>query len=451
MDTNILTHPDIDPENIALCARLPGELGDIPHDDGGQNGHPAPEAGERPPTSERPRPKLRGALLAGVAGVALAVGAGVFLLSPYNHFYPVPRLASTVRNAAASAGVRLPAVLAPSASLANVTLPPPPPATRDHYAAKSRQEEVAELLALHPATKDHADGVVPITGPSSVGQPEGAPAPQPPVPTNPPASIPSVANAARSDIPAGYVPSEPGTGVQPVRPRDATAAILAALPSPGKPAGEPVSAAPTVPVSAPAAAPAAPAPVPPVLAASPPADPIAVAQDLRAASMATKDQVQVLGLVTEMASVVKHLREQNAQLRADFGKSSADIAARLADFERRLALAEARSAVTAANEAANPAPAEPAAEAAPTVARPVPLTRALAVVPAVTGPAAVKSYRVQAASPGLALLAEVERSGGEGAQMQVVVGDTIPDYGRVKSIAQKGTAWIVTTEHGQIQ
>ena len=30
MDTNILTHPDIDPENIALSARLPGELGDNP-------------------------------------------------------------------------------------------------------------------------------------------------------------------------------------------------------------------------------------------------------------------------------------------------------------------------------------------------------------------------------------------------------------------------------------
>jgi hypothetical protein len=449
MDTNILTHPDIDPENIALCARLPGELGDIPHDDGGQNEHPAPEAGERPPTSERPRPKLPGALLAGVAGVALAVGGCVFLLSPYNHIYPVPRLASTVRNAAASAGVKLPAVLAPSASLANVTLPPaPPPATQDHYGAKSRQEEVAELLALHPATKEHADGVVPITGPSSVGQPEGAPAPQPPVPANPPTSIPSVANAARSEIPAGYVPSEPGTGVQPVRPRDATAAILAALPSPERPAGGPVPAAPPVP---PAAAPTVPAPVPPVSAVSPPADPIAVAHDLRAATMATQDQVQVLSLVTEMASVVKHLREQNAQLRADFGKSSADIAARLADYERRLALAEARSAVTAANEAASPAPAETAAEAAPTVARPVSLTRALALVPAVTGSAAVKSYRVQAASPGLALLAEVERGGGEGAQMQVVVGDTIPDYGRVRSIAQKGTAWIVTTEHGQIQ
>jgi hypothetical protein len=51
----------------------------------------------------------------------------------------------------------------------------------------------------------------------------------------------------------------------------------------------------------------------------------------------------------------------------------------------------------------------------------------------------------------LALLAQVDRGGGDGAQMQVVVGDTVPDYGRVKSIAQKGTSWVVTTEHGAIQ
>jgi hypothetical protein len=167
--------------------------------------------------------------------------------------------------------------------------------------------------------------------------------------------------------------------------------------------------------------------------------------------MAAQDQVQVLGLVTEMASVVKHLREQNAQLRADFGKSSADTAAHLADYERRLAMAEAKSAVTAAGGDAGLPPALPATDPAPIVAKPVSVTRAVAVLPAVTGSAVAKSYRVQAASPGLALLAEVERGGGEGAQMQVIVGDTIPDYGRVKSIAQKGTVWVVTTEHGLIQ
>jgi hypothetical protein len=449
MDTNILTHPDIDPENIALSARLPGELGTIPHDDGIHNEHPAPEVDERLPTSESARSKRRGTLLAGVAAASvLAVGAGAFLLSPYNHFYPVPRVASTVRTAATAAGVKLPAVLAPSASLANVTLPPAaPPATRDHYAAKPREDEVAELLALHPAAKDHPATAIPKVAapliiPPTVGQPEKAPA-------SPPTAIIAAASLAPSDPPAGYVPSEPGATGQPVRPRDATAAILAAIPASGDPAGKPAPAAPEIP--APAALPVVPAPVPAALAASPAADPIAVAHDLRAAPMAAQDQVLVLGLVTEMASVVKHLREQNAQLRADFGKSSADTAAHLADYERRLAMAEAKSAVTAAGGDADLPPALPATDPAPIVAKPVSVTRAMAVLPAVTGSAAGKSYRVQAASPGLALLAEVERGGGEGAQMQVIVGDTIPDYGRVKSIAQKGTVWVVTTEHGLIQ
>jgi len=60
-------------------------------------------------------------------------------------------------------------------------------------------------------------------------------------------------------------------------------------------------------------------------------------------------------------------------------------------------------------------------------------------------------YRVQAASPGLAMLAEVDRGGGEGAQFEVLVGDKIPGYGKVTSIGQRGTAWVVATEHGDIQ
>ena len=62
-----------------------------------------------------------------------------------------------------------------------------------------------------------------------------------------------------------------------------------------------------------------------------------------------------------------------------------------------------------------------------------------------------KRYRVQAASPGLALLAEIDRGGGDGAQLEVLVGDTIPGYGKITAIGQRGTAWVVTTEHGNIQ
>ena len=81
---------------------------------------------------------------------------------------------------------------------------------------------------------------------------------------------------------------------------------------------------------------------------------------------------------------------------------------------------------------------------------PVAVTPVAAALPASDkGPA--KRYRVQAASPGLALLAEIDRGGGDGAQLEVLVGDTVPGYGKITSIGQRGTAWVVTTEHGNIQ
>jgi hypothetical protein len=191
-------------------------------------------------------------------------------------------------------------------------------------------------------------------------------------------------------------------------------------------------------------------------AAAAPRDAVSEAANLRAGPMSSPEQVQVLALVTEMATVVKDLRKQQAQLRSDLAKSSTETSARLADYERRLALAEARSAVDALDgAAAKPVAAvnDPASSTSKAVPTPFPVSsaRPFAVVPSPLVPAAPKLYRVQAASPGLALLAQVDRGGGDGAQMQVVVGDTVPDYGRVTSIAQKGTAWVVTTEHGPIQ
>lgn len=186
-------------------------------------------------------------------------------------------------------------------------------------------------------------------------------------------------------------------------------------------------------------------------------DAIALSQKLYAGPMASSDEIQVLAMVTEMGRIMKDLRNQNAQLRIDLGKSAADTAAHLRDYERRLVMAEAKRALSAAGEAADdappPAPTQSLADAPlpATKAIPVSMVRPAAVVTVSAGMATPKAYHVQAASPGLALLAEVDRGGGEGAQRQVVVGDSIPDYGRVKSIAQKGTAWVVTTEHGLIQ
>jgi len=261
---------------------------------------------------------------------------------------------------------------------------------------------------------------------------------------------------------------------------DATAAVVASLSKPPEAAPSSPPAAP--PASAGAGSPRADAEAP----VKPAPDPLKVVGELRAAPLAPQDQVQVLELVTQMAAMVRALRAQDAQLRADFGKAAADNAARLADFERRLALTEARNAVSAARTAGEPtasvAPAPDSsreqgfagagteaagAPALPMKRAPVPVTAAATALPPAApteqvrgleahgaGPSdqgAAKRYRVQAASPGLALLAEVDRSGGDGAQLEVLVGDKIPGYGKVRSIGQRGTAWVVATEHGNIQ
>jgi hypothetical protein len=171
--------------------------------------------------------------------------------------------------------------------------------------------------------------------------------------------------------------------------------------------------------------------------------------------MSTPEQVEVLEVVTRLGTLVADQREEVAQLRADLARSRTEDTARIDDFQRRLALAEARHAVGKANPTPEPAPAPapaPAtlstAEPAASVVRPT-LVVARALVPA--DPAQpVQRYRVQAASPGLAMLAAIDRAGDESAQLQVALGDTVPGYGRVKAVEQQGTIWVVKTERGTI-
>jgi hypothetical protein len=462
MDTHVATHPDIEPGTAGMSARLPGEA----HEPSAAIGEL--EAGEcLPSAAVQPTRRRRGTLLAGVAVAAVAIAGGAFLVSPYNRLYPVPRLQTSVNGAANNtaryAQTTPRPILAPSASLAKVAVPPAPPATRDAYTPKPHDQEVAELLSFHPGSA--GSGAHPAKSPPDHAAARPAPAV---------AAVPAAAGA-----PTGYVPREPGSSsvsqtpaapvssppssvtgrIAPasVAPKDATALIVASLPK-IQPAIPNTQAAPApVPVAPVQAAEPAPASASPAASQAPARQPdtLTVATNLRASPMTPPEQVQVLNLVTEMAAMVKDLRKQQAQLRADLGKSSADATARLTDFERRLALAEARSAVTAADDATVP-PAkspEPVSEPAAAPLKPIPVlaARPVAVVPAPAPSGVPTVYRVQAASPGLALLAQVDRGGGDGAQLQVVVGDTVPDYGRVKSIAQKGTAWVVTTEHGAIQ
>jgi len=483
MDTHVSSNPALDGDmGPGLRARLPGE----PEAElAAQPGTAPPRAESRPVSSSPPR--RRRWLLAGVAAVALLTAAGsAFVVSPYNHVVPVPRrVIATVQGLEAQAGIGFERPLAPSASLAGVKLPSVPRAVvAPKYTAQSPAAELSELMQLHGGG-DH-----PVAS---------APAQQaPPAATAPPASPESAAASSPSPPsgklravspspggpPPGYVPHEPGVAAHmPAEPAVASVPVTqppAAAPSPPRairaesassvsrppPAVSPSPARPVASqareasVSAPAFASTRGSGAPSKVALGGPLKPAATEAPVKSASpvvpardvlLVSRDlqQTQILDLVTQMGTMLRDERNEVAQLRADVARTNAATGERLADFGRRLAFVEARDAVAGAVAAGKP-PSPAPTPAATDKTAPVVVSKAEAVLPAAqVGDR--KGYRLQAASPGLALLAEIGRGGGTGAQIQVQVGDTLPGYGRVESIAQHGTAWVVTTENGTIE
>ena len=346
---------------------------------------------------------------------------------------------------------------APAASLASVNLPDRPKTiVLPRYTPPAHGQDLSELLSIRPGSA--------AVGGQDIAQ-SSSPKPGKP-----------------AQIAEAFVPHEPGSVFAPPPPevvpasRTGTAAVLAAaavidhkLQPTANTANPAIDQVPVVPhQDASAQAPASGQTVSATSAATDPAAPgsstqVSVPPDavrqalhLHAAPMTSEEQVKVLDLVTQMATIVRDLRTQNATLRADFAKISADDQARLSDLARRITMAEATNAVSAAKGVAD-APGAPTLPAENTFAvrqamaiSPVAITRADVALP-LSAPEAAKRFRVQAASPGLALLTEIARGGGDGAQIQVTVGEVIPGWGKVQSVAQRGTSWVVRTEHGVIE
>ena len=61
-----------------------------------------------------------------------------------------------------------------------------------------------------------------------------------------------------------------------------------------------------------------------------------------------------------------------------------------------------------------------------------------------------RTYRIQAASPGLAMLAAVDGSPDD-RPVEVAIGTELPGYGKVVSIEQHGEAWVVKADRGSIE
>ncbi len=382
-------------------------------------------------TPLKPTRKRRSGLMAGVAvGVVAVAAAGVFLISPYNHILPVNLTALLAPHPAqpgASQHIDIPAPISPSANLARAKTPEPAPPHPAVVSAppglpgarpsdKRRAADVDEIFKLRVDGARETKAAAAADEdyqPSTFPGPARTSAAQPPSPTLPP----PIAVAMNASEPA------------------ATPALLS-LPTPTPPI--------------------APVPVETTPAAAPLHDPVVSAATLQAAPMTSVQQVQVLNVVTELGVLLRNQRTENAQLRTDVAQMRERLDSQLGDYDRRLSLAEARGAINAAMGAGTTSPIPTAAPAliplpTLTVTPAVRPSKAGAPPGAASSPDAPRRYRVQAASPGMAMLAELDRTGDVGNLLQVSIGDDVPGFGKVKSIAQQGAAWVLTAEHGTIR
>lgn len=451
----------------------------------------------RPGGVSRNKSRRRGRtiLLATAAVLVVSVAGGVFLLSPYNHLVPVntARIEAQARQIAASAGITLPPIVAPAARLATAPRPEVKPVYRQDVQHVDAGEQMREILGYHdaPAVRTTSARGAPRLAPSedthaSTGEgrpeqasakpvlPAAAPAPRvsvTPAPTAETVGVTPVIRPAAPVVtpspPSDMAVAEPGMAPPPAPTATPVPSVATSTPPAPVPAAEPVS--PTAAVlddvrpqgqrttlaALPSAAPAAPqVPATSRDVAPAPADPAATATLLRPAPMARGEQIDVLNLVAQLGVVIRDLRTENAALRSRVQSSVEKVDGAVADFERRLALAEARGAMNAAMGVEAP-PTSSASSTGATI-RTVSLTSAPAGARSLPPPSspsgpAPRRYRVTAASPGLAMLSELDRSGGEGSQLQVQVGDDVPGYGRISAIRQRGTAWSVVTDRGAIE
>lgn len=245
----------------------------------------------------------------------------------------------------------------------------------------------------------------------------------------------------KSDAPADAAPLAPA--VAPEAPASARPAAAPEAPMADKPvASAAVASPPQASTQAPAVA----------ARGAGPADAADVAAALVPAPMSSQQTVDVLSVVTQLGALVRDMRSENAQLRTQVATLSDTVSNKTMDFEQRLGLAEARGSVAAAmgaGRAQAPAPAT-VIPAVVTVSGAQTL-RAITVTPVSAPARSARDYRVQAASPGLAVLSDAGAAPGQAAGLQVSVGDDVPGVGRITSIGQRGSTWVVQTDHGAIQ
>jgi len=312
-----------------------------------------------------------------------------------------------------------PAVLAaPSADKPALTGPPPPapsPSAVAGEAAPAPAPEQATAAVVLPAKVPEPDATSPAPAVPAGLVPAAEPAA---AKTVPPASDAAPAVPAIASVTVRLPPSPEWTTAPP--------AALAGLPE--------AAALPSAPPALPAAA------AGPMLPAEPAAVPAEMAK-VAPPGVGAQQVVSTMALVQQMSLLVHDMHGESLRYRTEVTALTGAVQAKASSLEERLKLAEARSAAAAGSDAGGLRAGLGGSD----------LAGDGGGLRATTMPQVLRGYRVQAGSPGAAVLTDVGAGPERAARLLVMVGDQLPGAGRVTAIVERGRAWIVRTERGVIQ
>ncbi len=337
------------------------------------------------------------------------------------------------------------ALTAPTADKPALAVPPPPASSSPTVAAEAvpAPERAVGFAALaKPSGPDPAAPAPAIPAAVAADGPAPEPTAMVAVPpakpaeagATPPAAVvadrvaPTVEQAAAQAVPPAK-PSAPDAAP----PVPSIAAVTIRLPpAPGWTAAAAPELASLPEAAAPPTGPAA----LPAAAADPmlPAGPVAVPDEAKVVPPGVDAQqvVSTMELVQQMSLLVHDMHGESLRYRTEVTALTGAVQAKASSLEERLKLAEARSAAAAGSGGSDLAGDGDGLRAAGM-------------------PSVLRGYRVQAGSPGAAVLTDMGASPERAARLLVMVGDQLPGAGRVTAIVQRGRAWTVRTERGVIQ
>ena len=431
--------PDGEPEKAAVAGN-DHPAGDSPRD---------AAAVAAAAKSKRPVPKRKGAL-----AVALAASVAIPAIVVLNW----PRIAPQPVAEPGMLADGQTKVMAPSAALATVPPREAPNVSRDRpQVHETRGDEVNEIVSFRGG--DKADGATAKANAAAMA-PSGDAAQAPKAEAS--ATGAPAAEARGTPEPAPAHPASETSAAPPVAPEatprpaiDQAKAVDVARQPTSHPAGPPPSAPPPSAVARDLAPSAAALPAEPGLGAAAKIE--ARMADLESAVRdrsneaharleAQKAETHTLEKIAELGALVTRLTGQVKDLQDKVQTLSTGAEEKFADLTRRVALGEADRAVASAeNAGSRGAVASPKEKESADGSEGQPRPRMK------VAQAEVKhNYRIQAASPGLAMLAAVDGSPDD-RPVEVAIGTELPGYGKVVSIEQHGQAWVVKADRGSIE